>query len=53
MISSANGMNAGQSDGILGMGYPQLAHGGEYPVVWAMYLAGQLQQPVFGFWFGP
>jgi phytepsin len=53
VISSANGMNTSEFDGILGMGYQQIANGGENPVIWSMYLAGELQQPIFGFWFGP
>ncbi len=55
MISSANGMNTttSESDGMLGMGYQQIAQGGENPVIWSMYLAGELQQPIFSFWFGP
>ncbi len=53
MISSANDMSASEFDGILGMGYPQIANGGENPVIWSMYLAGELKQPIFGFWFGP
>ncbi len=53
VISSAYLMNGSAFDGILGMGYPKLANGGENPVIWSMYLAGELQQPIFGFWFGP
>jgi len=46
-------MHTSVFDGILGMGYQQIANGGENPVIWSMYLAGELQQPIFGFWFGP
>jgi hypothetical protein len=53
IISSANGFNGRQSDGLLGMGYEKIATGGENPVVWSMYLAGELSLPIFGFWFGP
>ncbi len=53
MINSAYGMSRNEYDGIMGMGYPQLANGDEDPVIWSMYLAGELQQPIFGFWFGP
>jgi hypothetical protein len=35
------------------MGYEKIAMGGENPVVWSMYLAGELSLPIFGFWFGP
>jgi hypothetical protein len=37
----------------LGMAYQSIAVGGENPVVWSMYLAGELQQPIFCFWFAP
>ena len=42
VISSANGMNKSAFDGILGMGYQKIANGGENPVVWSMFLAGEL-----------
>ncbi len=51
VASSANGMSTRPCDGILGMGYEKIATGGENPVVWSMYLAGKLLQPIFGFWF--
>ncbi len=53
IVSSAKGFNGRQSDGLLGMGYEKIATGGENPVVWSMYLAGELSLPIFGFWFGP
>ncbi len=53
VISSADGMSTREYDGLLGMGYQQIANGGENPVIWSMYLAGELQQPIFSFWFGP
>jgi hypothetical protein len=34
------------------MAYQKIATGGENPVVWSMYLAGELSAPVFSFWFG-
>jgi hypothetical protein len=46
-------MNSDLNDGILGMGYEQIATGGENPVVWSMYLAGELSRPIFCFWFAP
>jgi hypothetical protein len=46
-------MSTSPSDGILGMGYQKIAVGGENPVIWSMYLAGELKQPIFSFWFGP
>jgi hypothetical protein len=55
IVSSANGngMSGSPRDGLLGMGYEKIATGGENPVVWSMYLAGELQLPIFCFWFGP
>ncbi|CAF1071963.1 unnamed protein product [Adineta steineri] len=53
IVSSASGMSWRTNDGILGLGYQNLAHGGENPLVWSMYLAGQLSLPIFCFWFGP
>jgi hypothetical protein len=53
IATSANGLSARPYDGLLGMGYEQIATGGENPVVWSMYLAGELQLPIFCFWFGP
>lgn len=53
IINSANGMNMTKRDGILGMGYQSIARGGENPVIWSMYLAGDLKLPLFGFWFAP
>ncbi|CAF4423067.1 unnamed protein product, partial [Rotaria magnacalcarata] len=52
IINSANGMKASKFDGVLGMGYQKLSSGGEIPVVWSMYLAGELSLPIFCFWFG-
>jgi hypothetical protein len=45
-------MSGSARDGILGMGYQKIATGGENPVIWSMYLAGELQLPIFSFWFG-
>lgn len=53
MINSASGMSWRTNDGILGMGYKSIAQGGENPVIWSMYLAGELSLPIFCFWFGP
>ncbi|CAF4370333.1 unnamed protein product, partial [Adineta steineri] len=53
IISSASGMSWRTNDGILGLGYQKIAQGGENPLVWSMYLAGQLTLPIFCFWFGP
>ncbi len=53
VINSAYGMSRSVFDGILGMSYYTVANGGTSPVIWSMYLAGELQQPIFGFWFGP
>ncbi|CAF3821416.1 unnamed protein product [Rotaria magnacalcarata] len=52
IINSANGMKASKFDGVLGMGYQKLSSGGEIPVVWSMYLTGELSLPIFSFWFG-
>ncbi|CAF0999483.1 unnamed protein product [Adineta ricciae] len=53
MATSAVGMSSRASDGLLGMSYQSVATGGENPVIWSMYLAGELSLPIFGFWFGP
>ncbi|CAF1032653.1 unnamed protein product [Didymodactylos carnosus] len=53
VATSAYGMSSRVSDGLIGMAYRNIAQGGEYPVIWSMYLAGQLTQPIFGFWFNP
>jgi hypothetical protein len=53
VITSAYGMNGSAFDGVLGMSYYTVANGGASPVIWSMYLAGELKQPIFGFWFGP
>ncbi|CAF1535585.1 unnamed protein product [Adineta ricciae] len=53
IATSANGMSGGARDGLLGMGYQNIATGGEEPPIWAMYRLGQLTLPLFGFWFGP
>ncbi|CAF3368339.1 unnamed protein product [Rotaria socialis] len=51
IINSANGMNTGKFDGILGMAYQKISSCGENPVIWTMYLAGELSLPIFSFWF--
>jgi hypothetical protein len=53
IATSANGMSTRTSDGLLGMSYQKTATGGENPVIWSMFLAGELSLPLFGFWFGP
>jgi hypothetical protein len=53
IANSANGMSMRTSDGLLGMSYQNIATGGENPVIWSMYLAGELSLPLFSFWFGP
>ncbi|CAF4811521.1 unnamed protein product [Rotaria socialis] len=53
IATSANGMSTQVNDGLLGMGYQNIATGGEMPVVWSMYLAGQLSLPIFAFWVAP
>ncbi|CAF0788764.1 unnamed protein product [Adineta steineri] len=53
MITSAQGFSTRTADGMLGMGYQSIASGGELPVIWSMYLAGALSQPIFSFWFAP
>jgi hypothetical protein len=46
-------MSTRVSDGLLGMSYQNIATGRENPVIWSMFLAGELNLPLFGFWFGP
>lgn len=51
IANSAYGMNGNANDGVLGMAYPNHAISGANPVVWSMYYAGKLQNPIFSFWF--
>ncbi|CAF1361268.1 unnamed protein product [Adineta steineri] len=53
VINSASGVSGRAFDGILGLSYAKLSQSGENPVVWSMYLAGELSLPIFCFWFGP
>ncbi|UJR17984.1 hypothetical protein I4U23_004885 [Adineta vaga] len=53
IANSAIGMNGSVRDGLLGMDYQSIGSGGGVPVIWAMFQAGQLTLPLFGFWFGP
>ena len=53
IVSSAKGFSNSPRDGLLGMGYQKLTQGGETPVIWSMFLAGELSLPIFCFWFGP
>jgi len=46
-------MSGSPNDGLMGMGYSKIADAHENPPIWAMYLAGELTQPIFSFWFGP
>merc|ERR1712039_387347 len=39
-------------DGILGLGFPELALGDGPPVMQALVESGQLEEPVFGFYLG-
>ncbi|CAF1642507.1 unnamed protein product, partial [Didymodactylos carnosus] len=53
IVATAHNFNGDQADGLMGLGYQNIAAGQENPVIWSMYLAGELTQPIFSFWFGP
>jgi len=50
--SSLRGWSGMPFDGILGLGFPELANGAGPTVMQALVESGQLEEPVFGFYLG-